>query len=87
MRTEPPLHSSEQVLLNSLTPEQMMAVAEWMGIETKLRAKEGYSQQVKDTLESMAERLRDLALQSKFFTKPSHKKEPKGYVVSYLEFL
>lgn len=87
MHTETPLHSSEQVLLNSLTPEQILAVAEWMGIEAKLRVKEGYSQQVKDALDSMAERLRDLAPQSKFLTKPSNQKAPKGYVVSHLEFL
>ena len=85
MRTETQLHSSDQVLVNSLTPEQIMAVAEWMGIETKLRTGDLHGQQVRETLECMAERLRELAPQSKYYTKPSNN-PPKGYMVSYLEF-
>ena len=82
----PTPYSSEQVLLQALTAEQIMAVAEWLGIETSLRTQEGYSQQVKEALDSMANRLRDLAPQSQ---QPSltGRPGPKGYVVSYLEFL
>ncbi|MGD1951610.1 MAG: hypothetical protein ACFB14_18485 [Leptolyngbyaceae cyanobacterium] len=84
MHTETQLHSSDQVLVNSLTPEQIMAVAEWMGIETKLRTEDHHGQQVRETLECMAERLRELAPKSKYYTKPSNNL-PKGYMVSYLE--
>ena len=84
MRTETQLHSSDQVLVNSLTPEQIMAVAEWMGIETKLRTADRHSQQARETLEGMAERLRELAPKSKYYTKPDTKPQ-KGYMVSYLE--
>lgn len=86
MPTNIPLHSSEQVLLNSLTPEQIMAVAEWMGIETKLKAKEGCTQQVKDTLEYLAARLQTLAPQSQASANV-RPKALKGYVVRYLESL
>ena len=82
----PTSYSSEQVLLQALTTEQIMAVAEWLGIETNLRIQEGSSQQVKEALDSMANRLRELASQSQ---QPSLRDKPRanGYVVSYLEFL
>ena len=84
MRTEIQLHSSDQVLVNSLTPEQIMVVAEWMGIETNLRTRDLHGQQVREILECMAERLRELAPQSEYYTKTSNVSQ-KGYMVSYLE--
>ena len=84
MPTETQLHSSDQVIVNSLTPEQIMAVAEWMGIETKLRTGDRQGQQVKEILECMAERLRELAPKSQHHKKTSSH-PPKGYPVSYFE--
>lgn len=91
MRIDQPLHSSEQVLINSLTPDQIMAVAEWLGVEKNLRARAGQSQPLKETLESMANRLRSIAPQGQHddgtSTKRVKTRGPKGYPVQYLELL
>ena len=58
------MHPGEQILLESLSPEQIMLVAMWVDVEIALRVEEDYFQPTRETLNYMVERLRSLAPQS-----------------------